>query len=208
VPFDTGVRLAFQNSTAPTGWTKDTVNFNDHALRIVTGTVSSGGTVNFSTAFSSKAVSGSISSETAAGTISSETAGGTISAGGISGTTNGFTLSTTEMPSHSHYIASPGGGTAGAPDGSNYLDQTYFAPQSAYSYTLRGTSVGADRLLASYNGGSGSHSHSFSATHPTHTFAGTAHSHTFSGTAHSHTFSGTAIDMTVRYVDFIIATKD
>jgi hypothetical protein len=197
----------FQQDAAPTGWTKD-LTHNNKAMRIVSGTVGSGGTVAFTTAFASKSVSGSISSETAAGTISSETAGGTISAGGISGTTNGFTLSTTEMPSHTHYIASPGGGTGSAPDGSNYFDQTYFAPQSAYSYTLRGTSVGADRLLAGYNGGSGSHSHSFSATHPTHTFAGTAHSHTFSGTAHSHTFTGTAIDMAVQYVDFIVAQKN
>ena len=44
-----GTKMLFQQSTAPTGWTKDTTNYNDHALRVVTGTASSGGTNAFST---------------------------------------------------------------------------------------------------------------------------------------------------------------
>jgi hypothetical protein len=46
------IMLFFGNSgNAPTGWTKDTTNFNDHAIKIVTGSPSSGGSLNFSTVF-------------------------------------------------------------------------------------------------------------------------------------------------------------
>ena len=51
VSFDSGTRLAFQQTTAPTGWTKDTTAaINDSILRFTTGTVTpSGGSTAFST---------------------------------------------------------------------------------------------------------------------------------------------------------------
>jgi hypothetical protein len=58
-----GTSILFQQSTAPTGWTKQTTH-NDKALRVVSGSVSSGGSVAFSTAFASQAVSGSVGSTT------------------------------------------------------------------------------------------------------------------------------------------------
>ena len=70
--FDAGTRLIFAQTTAPTGWTKDTTNYNNHALRVVTGAASTGGSVDFTTAFASG-----------------------LSAGAT-------TLSTSEMPSHTH----------------------------------------------------------------------------------------------------------
>lgn len=55
-----GVRMLFQNTTAPIGWTKEiNAAFNNVALRIVTGTVSSGGADDFTTVFgSAKATAG------------------------------------------------------------------------------------------------------------------------------------------------------
>jgi hypothetical protein len=78
--FDAGTRLIFAQTTAPTGWTKDTTNYNNHALRVVTGAASTGGSVDFTTAFASG-----------------------LSAGAT-------TLSTSEIPSHAHSvnIRSPG----------------------------------------------------------------------------------------------------
>ncbi len=49
--------MLFVSTTAPPGWTKDSTH-NDKALRVVTGTASSGGTVAFETAFASQAVTG------------------------------------------------------------------------------------------------------------------------------------------------------
>lgn len=48
--FDAGTRLGFQQTAAPTGWTKDTTaGLNDSIMRIVTGAASSGGSTAFST---------------------------------------------------------------------------------------------------------------------------------------------------------------
>lgn len=48
MPFPVGTKMLFQQTTAPTGWTKDTTH-NDKTLRVVSGTASSGGSVDFST---------------------------------------------------------------------------------------------------------------------------------------------------------------
>jgi hypothetical protein len=61
--FPSGTKLLFQQTAAPTGWTKD-VSHDNKALRVVSGTASSGGSVAFTTAFSSQAVSGTVGSTT------------------------------------------------------------------------------------------------------------------------------------------------
>lgn len=48
--FEPGTRMLFQQTTAPTGWTKD-ASHNDKALRVVSGAVGSGGSVGFSALF-------------------------------------------------------------------------------------------------------------------------------------------------------------
>lgn len=53
--FPSGTKMLFQQTAAPTGWTKVTASVNDKALRVVSGSVSSGGSVAFSTAFGTTA---------------------------------------------------------------------------------------------------------------------------------------------------------
>lgn len=53
--FPSGTKMLFQQTAAPTGWTKDTTN-NDVALRVVSGAVGSGGSVAFETAFASQTI--------------------------------------------------------------------------------------------------------------------------------------------------------
>lgn len=78
-----GTRMLFQQTTAPTGFTKDTTAaINDSMLRLVTGTASSGGTTAFST----------WSAVTATGAT---------------------TLSTAQIPSHTHTAGVPSGGYGG-----------------------------------------------------------------------------------------------
>jgi hypothetical protein len=48
--FPSGTRIIFQQTSAPTGWTKDTTH-NDVALRLVNGAVGSGGTDQFTGVF-------------------------------------------------------------------------------------------------------------------------------------------------------------
>ena len=54
-PVPSGTRLLMQQTTAPTGWTKISA-YDDCALRIVSGTAGSSGTVPFSTLFARTAV--------------------------------------------------------------------------------------------------------------------------------------------------------
>lgn len=84
--FDAGTRMLFAQTSAPTGWTKDTTNYNNYALRVVTGAASTGGSVAFTTAFASQ-------TPTISNTLSVNTSG--LSAGAT-------TLSTTQIPSHNH----------------------------------------------------------------------------------------------------------
>lgn len=61
--FDSGTLMLFVQTAAPTGWTKSTTHDNK-ALRVVSGAASSGGTVAFTTAFTSQAASGTVGSTT------------------------------------------------------------------------------------------------------------------------------------------------
>ena len=58
--FPSGTKMLFNQTAAPTGWTKDATNNNDSALRVVTGTAGTGGSVAFSTAMATPAVAGSV----------------------------------------------------------------------------------------------------------------------------------------------------
>jgi hypothetical protein len=96
-PFQAGTLMLFQQTTAPILWTKQTTH-NDKALRVVSGTASSGGTNAFS----------SVNGATAA-------------------FVNGHQLTVTEMPSHSHGatqingagVLYSGGGTQGYASGTS-----------------------------------------------------------------------------------------
>jgi len=127
-----GSKTNFFQAAAPTGWTQCT-SYNDYAIRIVNGTGGgTGGTVAFSTAFAS---------QTPAGTIS--------------GSVGATTLSTTQIPSHTHgLIVTDANGTFIA--GTN-------------CYPCAGCRRSA-RLSTSATGGGGSHTHSSSGL----SFSGTA----------------------------------
>jgi microcystin-dependent protein len=170
--FDSGTVMLFAQTSAPTGWTKDTSNFNNSALRVVTGSVVNGGSVDFTTAFASKAVSGSIGNTTAGGSVGVSLSGG----GSVSATT----LATSQIPSHTHPASN--GGSFGSSA----------SPYPNVNAAIHSTNSGAA-------GGGGSHTHGF--TNP-------SYSGSFTGTAHNHTFTGTAINMAVKYVDVIRATKN
>jgi hypothetical protein len=75
-----GSKTVFKSSTAQPGWTKITT-YNDYALRIVSGTAGSGGTVNFSSTFTNFTVTGSAS---------------------VSGTASSVTLTANQIAGHTH----------------------------------------------------------------------------------------------------------
>jgi len=140
-----GTKLLFQQSTAPTGWTKDTTNYNDHAIRVVTGTASSGGTNAFSTL-----------DATAVGTINSS----------ISGSTASHTLTIAEMPSHSH--------TGVVQQREDYNPTTGSTTQTPLGFgdTRSGSRASASPLTIDNTGGGGGHSHGVGTLAVTSTFTG------------------------------------
>ncbi len=114
-----GTVMLFAQTAAPTGFTKVTTH-NDKALRVVSGAASSGGSVAFTTAFAS---------QTPAGTVGSTT------------------LTTTQIPAHTHTIL-PGGAVAfaGGCGGSNaYMNSgsnTGSAGSgSSHNHTFTGTAI-------------------------------------------------------------------
>ena len=198
--FPSGTRMIFQQTSAPTGWTKDTSDTNQRALRVVSGTASSGGSVDFTTAFASKGVSGSIAN--GGNNTNNKTSYSTNNATS-GGSVNNHTLNTGRMPQHRHI-----GGTRCIHDMVNGHYGTIVQGQTRYpsSMYVGGTNGYAnyDLHYTNYQGSSQAHSHSFSGSSHSHSMPN--HSHSIN--AHNHSFSGTAINLAVRYLDVIIAQKD
>jgi hypothetical protein len=148
--FPAGTRMTFNQTSAPTGWTKDTSTDNA-GFRLVSGNASSGGSVDFTTAFSA----------TRAVTVTS-----------ISGSAGATTLSTPQIPSHSHDV------TTGSGDAGN-------SGEPGAKWLVGPDNLGSRTVVSAATGGGGSHTHPFSFS----TGAGT-------------------VDLSIKYVDLIIAQKD
>ena len=230
-PFPSGTKMLFQQSSAPTGWTKITSSVDNKALRLVSGNVSSGGNAAFTTAFASRTPAGNVgtsgnstasfsanattgnSTASFSGSVSGNTgnSGASTSSVSTSGSVNNHTLSNNQVPSHSHSF------NIGNPDsyGNGYR-------------ICRQNSNNAGNFGTNSSGGGGSHSHGFSGSshshnvnNHTHSFSGNfsgntgnhTHSVSVSGNTGNHThsggsFSGSAMDFAVQYIDVIVCSKD
>lgn len=175
--FPTGTAMLFQQTAAPTGWTKSTTH-NDKALRVVSGTASSGGTTALSTALGTPSVTGTVS-------ISGTPSTGNLAVS-VSGNIGSTTLSINQIPSHTHsysfHNSTGGRGTA-----------QYHSLYHTVNPNLSSGTTGAA-------GGSGSHNHG-------HNLSGSLSGAPGTGTLSGSLSSATAA-INVQYVDIIIATKD
>jgi hypothetical protein len=146
VPFPPGTAIVFAQTAAPTGWTKSTTHDNK-ALRVVSGTASSGGSVAFTSAFTSQ---------------------------GVSGTVGGTSLTVAQMPKHFHRMWGPYPGYPGNVPGIDSPGTTYVSnsvfnggtpDDGAYDYGTWSTGAGATPATRETGTGNGdSHNHSFSGT--------------------------------------------
>jgi hypothetical protein len=116
-----GTVMLFVQTSAPTGWTKS-VAYNDRALRVVSGTAGTGGSVAFTTAFASQ---------------------------GVSGTVGNHTLTTAEIPSHTHTVDAYFNDPCGSPGYINDVSSNGFVSSTSST---------------SATGSGGAHNHSFSGT--------------------------------------------
>lgn len=150
-----GATMVFVQTTAPTGWVKDT-SADDYTLRGISGSVSGivEGSVNFTTAFTSRSLSGSL------------TYGGTLGA---------TTLTSAQIPLHTHTHPA--------------VSRRFISPATATGpQTLFG-------LIGSFDPGVVN-------THPGTTGS---HSHPLVGSTISGTYA--SLNLAVRYVDVILATR-
>lgn len=146
-----GTKMLFQQTSAPTGWTKDTTH-NNKALRVVSGSAGAGGSVAFTDAFTTR--SWNTDNATATGTV-----GGTA-------------ITIAQMPSHGHVYTDIGGNN-GSGGGESYANGQY----ALRTFTKTTNAEGGNQQ----------------------------HDHPFYGAPHSHPLS---LNMSVQYVDLIIASKD
>lgn len=147
-----GSTMLFVQSSAPTGWVQDTT-INDYALRITSGTVGTGGSVNFSSVFTSVTPTGTTSSCT------------------LGAATDATILTSLHIPSHNHTYPSNG--------------------PSSISYPGTGNRSPFDDGATSSDVTGG---------------AGSGHAHPSGGTLTTN-FTGNSINMAVKYLDCILATR-
>ena len=178
IGFEANTKMLFKQSTAPIGWTKETTDDNA-ALRVVSGAVGTGGTVNFSTAFSSSTVGDTTltADQVPAHTHTFSGTGNTSGAGGHSHSVND--------PGHSHVYYDP------IEVSSNFQGGSYSALHNRSSAT-RSTNNSATGLTIAANG---DHTHGFSVSGSTNGFGG--------GRSHTH-----ALALNVKYVDVIVCRKN
>ena len=210
--FPSGTKMLFQQTSAPTGWTKQTSGVDNKALRVVSGTAGSGGSNAFSNTLASRSITANAANATQGGNISvaNTTAGGNVSIDSAStgGTVNSHTLTINEIPSHSHSI----GLNQGRGTNTNYRNNAAGLAGVSYIGANTRNYTNAGSFSTNNSGGGGGHSHGFTGGSHNHngTLSGTAHTHnaTFTGSAHNHSISVTNLDMAVQYLDVIIAAKD
>ena len=139
-----GTKQLFVQTSAPTGWTKDTTNNDGSAIRVTTGTAGTGGTVDFETAFASQAVAGTIA---------------------LSGSTGAHSLTAAQLPSHNHslFTSSYSNGATGIPSSSQTVaarnQYPYQAGSEIFSYIMKPGSGSVNSGVSGSTGSGSGHTH-------------------------------------------------
>lgn len=187
--FDSGTRLAFNQDSAPTGWTVITSTSHENAALRIVNAATSGGQVggNQGHGFTDVFNSG----------ITVSITGQTTEAATLSGSTAATVLTTAQLPSITGTANIKNRGTSGS-------EAIVGAVSGAFSKTnLTGVSYGTG-WQGEASGNSMALTFSFG--------SGSGHSHSLAGQgSHSHTVSiaqSNAFNLNVKYVNFIVCEKD
>ncbi len=232
VDIPNNTKMLFYQSSAPSGWVKETnsTNFNNRALRVVTGSVSTGGTQSFSNVFSSSVSTGgsvSVGNLGITGSPNSNFGSGFgINKGNLSVTgspTGGFasgfsinkgnlsvagkTLSVNQIPAHSHnynHITDAQGSEEFGEkdnDGKNVTDSTGNRGNGgSHGHNLNGS--------PSYSGGISVSRGNLSITgSPGYSGGVTTNKGNLDITG-APTFTAGSINMNIKYVDVIICKRN
>jgi hypothetical protein len=132
--------MLFQQTSAPTGWTKVTTGVDNRALRIVTGTVGSGGSNGFTNALTSTITTGN-------------------------GSVSNHTLTEAEIPSHYHF-AFRSGNHGQLRNGTNMTANNYPGSGSGPANLYEGYNITASGSVSNIGrtssvGSTSAHNHGF-----------------------------------------------
>lgn len=194
-PFPAGTTILVLSASAPTGYTKLTTQDN-YALRVVTGTSggSTGGSIAFTSAFANVTPSGTfpLSGISIGGNVQDGTwsPSGTFSSGSAGLSSTSFNES--QNPAHNHTIdiASDGTGSKAPTAGEGLINLQTQQPSDL-------------------SGDSNPHTHSVSWSTNWNLDQKT-HTHPYSATSSGGTgnFTGNSINLSVKYVDAILCSKN
>jgi hypothetical protein len=146
-----GTTMLFLEASAPTGWTQVT-SLNNYALRLVSGTgAGTGGTVNFSTAFSNQSVSGTI---------------------------GGTSLTVDQLPSHTHTGSTGTENQTHKHNQVTYRAALNYQPGGAQTEITHWTPEGGSLVWIQSDIENASHNHNFTTAS---TGTGNTHTHSLSG---------------------------
>lgn len=174
--FPSGTRMLFQQSSAPVGWTKVTTGLDNMALRVTTGNTGIVSSAQpFSSVFTNKSTSGSVA---------------------------GHTLTTSQIPSHSHGISDPGHSHSCNVNDPGHSHAFRAAKVSARSQSGSGDDESFDKDLRTSGASTGI---SVSANGATSRVSIQSNG---GSNAHSHGFTGGSVNLAINYVDVIVAQRD
>ncbi len=201
---DSGNRMIFNNTAAPTSWTKDTTSHNNKALRVTTGTAAPAGSLTFSQVFpaTNKPVGGTISPVASAGVAVNQFAVGSLSSGQINVITQSpisiqnETLATSQIAAHGHQAQR-------FPDVDSIgCQETEPGPAiTGRNFETRATGNPSGPI---------GHSHAVpGGSQHSHTVTSTQHQHPITNAGpHTHPFTTTAQNFNILYADVIICIKN
>ncbi len=184
-----GNRCLFNQTTPSTSWTKETsLTYNNVALRVVTGTVTPGGSTAFTTVLTQKSIGLSVQPASAA--VGFNQASGNVGSG--QQVASGSFLAEpalADLPAHSHSYTR------------EESNPVFSAPAQRVLVDLSARTSGSA-------GGDGGHQHGITFTQHSHGVT-SDHTHPIGG-SHSHTPPAASLqeDFAVLYRDVVIATKD
>jgi len=192
--FPAGYRLVFVQASAPTGWSRD--NVDQTALRLVSGSGGgTGGSNNFTSAFSNQTVSGSIN------------ASATWSNSGTDGTDVIFTGQGNNLIVTNSQDYSIGGNEA--PSHNHDVNGMFDTKPNSNSFNLDGGAFGVNALqISSAANNNGGHNHTISYSPLFVNSSGGNHGHPLSVPGNiSGSVSGSTLALGVKYKDSLVCTK-
>lgn len=190
-----GSIMIFENATAPVSWTKNTTH-NDKGLRLISGSVTNGGTSNFSSLLTASNPLGlSVLSTNASVTFDANAAAITLNPTLV--TVSSVSNTVGFIPNHAHNY-----------DSNDLVNKSGYPiiSQPAPSFKMPPTTT---TLETATEGGGGQHTHSLSPESHTHTLTLAPHTHSnITLDPHGHPVATATQSFAVYYRDVILAAKD